>query len=75
MGSGSKNGLFYSLLRDNSPAVSAKCMLRIAKLSSRWISNYGMSIGIGDVTPFPELLRLKQNLLNIGYKNCENLIE
>jgi DNA-directed RNA polymerase III subunit RPC1 len=52
MGSGSKNGLFYSLIRDNSSEVAAMCMLRVAKFSSRWLSNYGMSIGIGDVTPF-----------------------
>jgi DNA-directed RNA polymerase III subunit RPC1 len=31
-------------------------MLRVSKFSSRWISNYGMSIGIGDVTPQKELL-------------------
>lgn len=52
MGSGSKNGLFYSLIRDNSVNVAAACMLRLSKFSARWISQYGMSIGIGDVTPF-----------------------
>jgi len=52
MGSGSKTGLFYSLQRDNSVEVAAQCMLRVAKFSARWISNYGMSIGIIDVSPF-----------------------
>lgn len=75
MGSGSKTGLFYSLLRDNSAEVSAKCMLRLSKFSSRWISNYGMSIGIGDVTPFKELVNEKEELLELGYKNCDLLIE
>lgn len=46
-----KLGLFYTLNRDNSPDVAAEVMLRMAKLSSRWISHYGMTIGIGDVTP------------------------
>jgi DNA-directed RNA polymerase III subunit RPC1 len=75
MGSGSKTGLFYSLLRDNSVEVAAKCMLRVSKFSSRWISNYGMSIGIGDVTPFKELIEEKKKLLKIGYENADNLIE
>lgn len=52
MGNGSKTGLFYSLIRDNSTDVAAACMLRVSKFSARWISNQGMSIGIGDVTPF-----------------------
>ena len=64
MGSGSKTGLFYSLLRDNSAEVSTKCMLRLSKFSSRWISNYGMSIGISDVTPMKELLVEKEKLLD-----------
>lgn len=70
MGSGSKNGLFYSLIRDNSAEVAAKCMLRVAKLSARWLSNYGMSIGIGDVTPFNTLLKEKSELLETGFSNC-----
>ena len=55
MGSGSKVGLFYSLQRDNSGEAAARCMLRVSKFSARWLSNYGMSIGISDVTPFEEL--------------------
>jgi DNA-directed RNA polymerase III subunit RPC1 len=51
MGSGSKTGLFYSLIRDNSVKAAAACMLRVSKFSSRWLTNYGMSIGISDVTP------------------------
>lgn len=53
----SKSGLFYSLNRDNSPEVAAQVMLRFSKLSSRWITDYGMTIGIGDVTPNPELIK------------------
>ena len=50
-------------------------MLRVAKFSSRWISNYGMSIGIDDVSPFAELVKEKQALLEVGDQNCEELIE
>jgi DNA-directed RNA polymerase III subunit RPC1 len=59
MGGGSKKGLFYSLIRDNSPEMAAACMLRIAKFSARWITNHGMSIGIGDVTPSKQLVAKK----------------
>lgn len=75
MGSGSKVGLFYSLQRDNSGEAAARCMLRVSKFSSRWLSNYGMSIGIDDVTPFTELNMEKQSLVANGEKNCEGLIQ
>jgi len=75
MGSGSKVGLFYSLQRDNSVEAASRCMLRVSKFSSRWLSNYGMSIGISDVSPFMELIKEKENLLSIGYENCDKLIE
>ena len=75
MGSGSKTGLFYSLLRDNSAEISARCMLRVSKFSSRWLSNYGMSIGISDVMPFEELNIEKKSLLEIGESNCQKLID
>lgn len=50
-------------------------MLRVAKFSARWISNYGMSIGISDVTPFGELIKEKQILVDAAYKSCDKLIE
>jgi len=49
-------------------------MLRVSKFSSRWLSNYGMSIGINDVTPFEELNIEKQSLVTTGEKNCDGLI-
>jgi DNA-directed RNA polymerase III subunit RPC1 len=48
---GNKTGLIYHLLRDNTNEVACEIMHRISKLSSRWLSNYGMTIGISDVTP------------------------
>jgi DNA-directed RNA polymerase III subunit RPC1 len=50
-------------------------MLRVSKFSSRWLSNYGMSIGISDVTPFEELIKEKESLLQIGYEKCDDYIE
>ena len=52
---GNKTGLIYHLLRDNTNEVACEIMHRIGKLSARWLSNYGMTIGISDVTPSAEL--------------------
>uniref|UniRef100_A0A8C2EG25 DNA-directed RNA polymerase subunit n=1 Tax=Cyprinus carpio TaxID=7962 RepID=A0A8C2EG25_CYPCA len=38
-------------------------------------SNRGFSIGIGDVTPGQGLLKAKQELLDAGYKKCDEYIE
>ena len=75
MGGGSKEGLFYNLIKFNSPNIAAECMKRVAKLSGRWLQNYGMSIGISDVMPFQRLVNQKNNLLAQGYANCNTLIE
>ncbi len=36
-------------------------MQRIAKLSGRWLSNYGMTIGISDVTPSQDLKKINKS--------------
>ena len=74
MGAESKTGLMYSLIRDNSVEIATKCMLRLSKFSARWISNYGMSIGIGDVTPMNYLLNEKRRMIEQGYKTCDEHI-
>ena len=38
-------------------------------------ANRGFSIGIGDVTPGQGLLKAKQDLLDGGYKKCDEYIE
>ena len=75
MGAESKTGLMYSLIRDNSVEIATKCMQRVSKFSSRWISNYGMSIGIGDVTPFDELTKRKEKLIKECYEDCGKMIK
>ena len=75
MGNGSKSGLYYSLIRDNSSDIAAQSMLRISKFSARWISTLGLSIGIDDVTPFFALKQAKADLLKMGYERCDEMIE
>lgn len=64
LGSGSKRGLFYALIRDNSQYLAAECMSRFAKLSSRWIGSYGMTISAADVSPSPELIASNEVMMN-----------
>ena len=74
LGGGSKRGLFYTLIRNWSSEIAAKWMLRLSKFASRWISNYGMSIGISDVTPFG-INEKKAEIIKEGYVKCEKFIE
>jgi len=71
---GSKTGMYYALIRDHSPEVSAACMNRLAKLSSRWIGTRGFSIGVTDVTPSSDLQLHKKQLLSKGYATCSENI-
>lgn len=68
---GNKSGLIYALLRDNKNEIACEVMHRIAKLSSRWISNYGMTIGISDVTPSEELSILNKEIIKKSYLSYE----
>ncbi|KAF1790063.1 RNA polymerase Rpb1, domain 5 [Phytophthora cactorum] len=76
LGDGSKQGLFYVLIRDHGSHEAARCMNRLAKLCARWLGNFkGFSIGIDDVTPSEELAKEKQKLLQAGYDAANNSIE
>ncbi|KAA6360408.1 MAG: putative DNA-directed RNA polymerase III subunit RPC1, partial [Streblomastix strix] len=74
LGSGSKSGLFYQLMKLVGNKYAADCMRRLSKLSGRWITNRGFSFGIGDVTPSDDLIKKKEELVDIGYKNCVEII-
>uniref|UniRef100_H3BGV0 DNA-directed RNA polymerase subunit n=1 Tax=Latimeria chalumnae TaxID=7897 RepID=H3BGV0_LATCH len=75
LGSGSKNNIFYILLRDWGQVEAADAMSRLARLAPVYLSNRGFSIGIGDVTPGQGLLKAKQELLEGGYQKCDEYIE
>ncbi|XP_074103416.1 DNA-directed RNA polymerase III subunit RPC1-like [Cotesia typhae] len=75
LGSGSKQNIFYVLLRDWSEDAATTAMWRLSRMASIYLMNRGFSIGIGDVTPGQRLLKAKQDLLEHGYKVCEDLIK
>lgn len=66
IGGGSKEGLFFHVIRDNNAQTAAELMGRVAKLTGRWFANRGMTIGIDDVTPSAEITRLKALMLQDG---------
>ncbi|XP_067637173.1 DNA-directed RNA polymerase III subunit RPC1 isoform X2 [Eurosta solidaginis] len=74
LGSGTKNCIFYVILRDFGELYATKCMWRLARIASYFIQNRGFSFGISDVTPSNRLLEEKQKLLEKGYSKCDEYI-
>ena len=75
IGSGKKDSVFYVILRDFGPDAAVQAMNRLAKLSARWLTNQGFSIGISDVYPGARLVELKQELVEQAYEQCDELIK
>ena len=75
LGSGSKSSFVYVLNRDFGSSAAVIYLTRIARLAPAYLTNFGMSIGIGDVTPGKELVKLKQQLVDEGYSHCAQYIE
>ncbi|KAI9768796.1 MAG: hypothetical protein M1840_004610 [Geoglossum simile] len=74
VGSGKKDSIFYVILRDFGPDEAVQAMNRLAKLSARWLTNQGFSIGISDVYPGQNLRKLKDELVHNAYEQCKELI-
>ncbi|KAI1001224.1 DNA-directed RNA polymerase III subunit [Podosphaera aphanis] len=75
VGSGKKDSIFYIILRDFGPDEAVIAMNRLAKISARYLTNQGFSIGISDVYPSQKLKDKKQALVSKAYEECEKLIQ
>lgn len=75
VGSGKKDSIFYIILRDYGPDAAVQAMNRMAKLSARWLTNQGFSIGISDVYPGGRLTELKEKLVEKAYEQCDAVIK
>ncbi|KAF2198820.1 beta and beta-prime subunits of DNA dependent RNA-polymerase [Delitschia confertaspora ATCC 74209] len=75
VGDGKKDSVFYVMMRDFGPDHAVQAMNRLAKLSARWLTNNGFSIGINDVTPGTDLVNRKQALVQEAYAKCDKLIK
>ncbi|EJS41719.1 rpo31p [Saccharomyces arboricola H-6] len=74
LGDGKKHSVFYTILRDYGPQEAANAMNRMSKLCARFLGNRGFSIGINDVTPADDLKQKKEELVEIAYRKCDELI-
>ena len=74
IGSGKKDNVFYVILRDFGPDAAVQAMNRLAKLSARWLTNQGFSIGISDVYPPAKLTAEKNILVEKAYAKCDEFI-
>ncbi len=75
IGSGKKDSVFYVIMRDFGPDAAVAAMNRLARLSARWLTNQGFSIGIGDVYPGEKLTNLKKTLVERAYAECDTVID
>lgn len=75
LGSGKKDSIFYVIMRDFGPDCAVQAMNRLAKLSARWLTNEGFSIGINDVYPSTNLVARKSELIEKAYAQCDGLIK
>ncbi|KAK4989025.1 DNA-directed RNA polymerase III subunit C1 (rpo31) [Elasticomyces elasticus] len=74
VGDGKKDSVFYVMMRDYGPDYAVQAMNRLAKLSARWLTNQGFSIGINDVYPSQNLVDQKEALIQKAYADCKELI-
>jgi DNA-directed RNA polymerase III subunit RPC1 len=75
VGSGNKDSIFYTILRDFGPDEAVKAMDRLAKLSTRFLTNQGFSIGINDVMGGESLNDQKTALVAKAYTEVDDLIK
>ena len=73
--SGSKKGLIFALIKDCGNLECSKFLVRISKFCSRWICDYGVSFGLGDVTPGKELITIKQKEIEKKFSECDDEIK
>ncbi|KAH9875596.1 hypothetical protein IAQ61_003060 [Plenodomus lingam] len=74
VGDGKKDSVFYVMMRDFGPDHAVQGMNRLSRLSARWLTNNGFSLGISDVTPGEKLVQKKQALVEEAYAKCDKLI-
>ena len=75
LGSGTRTGLFATLLAQYEPAVAANCMNKLARLSARWIGSRGFSIGLDDVKAPETLIEGRNMRMEEGYRRCDEQID
>jgi DNA-directed RNA polymerase III subunit RPC1 len=71
----SKKGIIFALIRDCGFIETAKFLTRVSKFSGRWICDYGMSFGLGDVMPSEDLVKNKEKIIKEKFKENDKEID
>ncbi|XP_029660797.1 DNA-directed RNA polymerase III subunit RPC1 isoform X2 [Formica exsecta] len=75
LGSGSKQNIFYILLRDWGEDVATAVMWRLTRLTNHFNFDRGISIGLGDLLANEGLLQARETVLNTHYSKCSEYIQ
>lgn len=75
VGAGKKTSIFYVILRDFGADYAVAAMNRLAKLCARYLTNRGVTIGVGDVCPSDNLRTEVNKLIQTAYNKSDDLIE
>lgn len=67
LGSGSKQNIFYILLRDWGEDYATASMWRLTRLTNQYNFDRGISIGLSDLIANEGLFKARENILNIQY--------
>jgi DNA-directed RNA polymerase III subunit RPC1 len=73
IGSGDKSSVYCMLSTSHSFKFTIECMLKNSIVGSKWISEYGFSIGIDDVSSKPSFFFEKKRLIHHGYNLCQSI--
>nr|UXY87319.1 RNA polymerase III largest subunit [Cryptomonas sp.] len=73
IGSGDRSSFFSSLTSSHSYRYVVECMLRNSSLSTKWISEYGLSIGIDDINNKTIFSLEKNRLIQHGFNLCQSI--
>ncbi|KAF1744812.1 hypothetical protein MXB_3507 [Myxobolus squamalis] len=74
IGPGSKNTIFYAILKQYGADLCAQIMLRLCRISTYFLTLYGFSIGIDDVKASLDLMKQMNILVDKGYSKCNEYI-
>jgi DNA-directed RNA polymerase III subunit RPC1 len=74
LGGGSRVSFFAFMVRDRRPKAAADTMARMARLCARYIGERGLSIGLSDVEPAPDLVIAKDNEMDRGFNVTRGFI-
>ena len=72
---GNKKGLICVLVRDFTPEDTVRTMGRLTKLTSRFLMDYGFTIGLDDVSPDQHLLDKMHDIVKKNYAKVDETIQ